>query len=438
MMSRPTDQVRRVGITKLLGKPTWAFLGLLVLLQVGHIFIRGTAFQIHLDRAVWQYGFSMIFFGPAVASFGAFAGGRSARTAWLHHASQRRAALNVFAYGFGCSLAIYMAGLALAVGITAFSGTPLQPSPLAWQATATALLAIAGYLAAGATLGWVLRPVWAVTTALAGSFAVTFAGWFVAAPAVEFGGGGQLYSLESLTGNALVSRTVVFLGLVVSYVLWVSSIGRPPLRRAAAVVLGPLSVVVGFGVAGSDTLQQHDLDLVCADAERICVPKGSSHALGPAVEVFSSVEYLAYLRSQFPEEVGADLVVEESGFLEILLDAPRADRGQLGSWIARTVHGARAPRCDGGYRAFESSATEAEIDAELALYIWENEVIGLAYPPPPTPPPRPGERVSDYWGFPIGDDFEATHPLLPPADLDDPDARYFLRQVFAMLPDCGE
>lgn len=426
------DRVGRLGYPRRLGRPVWAFLALLVALQVGHLVIRGTAFQVHLDRAVYQYAFSMIFFGPAVAGFGAFAGGWSKRTEWIHRARPRRAALSVVAFCFGCSLAVYLGGLAVVVGITARSGTPLQPTGLSWQSTATAILAIGGYLAAGALVGWVLRPPWAITSAVAGSFAITMVGWFVATPAVELGGGAHVYGFGGITVGALVSRVVLFGGLLLSYVLWVCTVHRPYPQRAAALALAPVSLVLGFSLAGDRTLAPQELVVICAEEERICVPLASSHALDPAVELFGSNEYLRYVRSEFPSKTAPYTVIDESGMIELLLDAPRADRGDLAFWVTWFIQGSRSPRCTpDGYVRFESRSPEAELDAEQGLSAWESELAALAYPPPAGPDARMAT------GGPLGASFQEYYPLLPPADLDDPDARYFLRQVFEMLPDCS-
>jgi hypothetical protein len=426
------ERVRPLGYPRRLGRPVWAFLALLAALQVGHIVIRGTAFQVHLDRAVYQYAFSMIFFGPAVAGLGAFAGGWSKRTEWVHRARPRRAALSVVAFCYGCALAVYLGGLAVVVGITAKSGTPLQPTGLSWQSTATAILAIAGYLAAGALVGWVLRPAWAITSAVAGSFAITMVGWFVATPAVELGGGAHVYAFGGITGPAVMSRVVLFGGLLLSYVLWVCSVHRPYVQRAAALAVAPASLVLGFSLAGDRTLAPQDLEVVCAEEERICVPLASSHALDPAVELFAANEYLTYLRAEFPAKMAPYMVIDESGMIELLLDAPRADRSDLAWWVTWFIHGSRSPRCaPDGYGRFESRAAEAERDAEEALSAWESELLALAYPPAVDP------DVRMVVGAPLGESFEEYYPLLPPADLDDPDARYFLQQVFEMLPDCN-
>ena len=51
------------------------------------------------------------------------------------------------------------------------------------------------------------------------------------------------------------------------------------------------------------------------------------------------------------------------------------------------------------------------------------------------PPPIPQEDSYVTTG-PLGDDFREVFPLLPEADLEDPDALYFVDQVLARLPDC--
>jgi hypothetical protein len=237
---------------------------------------RGLAWTVDLPWTVNQYLFSMVFFGPVVCGLAAWQG----RSLWTGHWLARVHPLRAIRAYLGAVLvpavAVFLAGLAAAIGMAMQRGTPFEWGLGQTADVGVALVGVVAYSAVGFAAG-VWRPVLVVPAVAAGvAFAITMAGWIGGFETlVRFGGAsGGVLGIE-VRPDVWVVRALFWGGC--GLVALAAALARLRRYRWARLISFAAAISVSAGLVWAAVIpsmfREAELAWICeGDNPPVCVP----------------------------------------------------------------------------------------------------------------------------------------------------------------------
>ncbi len=399
----------------------WATAGLAAL-QLSHFFGRGFYWVVDTEWAVWEYLFSLIFFGPAVAGLAAWQGRSLNRSAWLLRGRPWQAVSDFFGEVLIIAYGVFASGLIFAWAASVWSGAQPSLRPGTYIDIALGFLALSAYAAVGFAVGIRVpaKPISAVT--VVGTFALTMWGW-VAGFESAFRLGGASAGLSDLASSWQVRlyRLVFWSAVIGISYLAASPIIAPLRRRRLVASIAGLAFAGCIAIGGSGSIPIFtlvDTEYVCTgDTPEMCVLKRFERYLEPLSQAVEANPVIRALVTASPR-VSRVLGIGFSRDFRLFDLPPNPEREEeLKDFIAQLALELCYPGCFSHEKIVESPDPFMDPDIwskYMLLYEWTMINSGLEWERPPDAEP------------------------LPEGPPDSPEVQEWLRDILDQFPSCNE